>query len=341
MNGNVVNRIETELNQWRSMEERFTKLLSPNLSSSGTWLKEKLAYYEAVAAKYSNTINLEERFALGILRQERLHLEKQLYPNLLTRLLRRLLVVPFAVQLAKAQDNRRAKENYQSLIQQVQRAGFPDLSGSIEAQIKQGAQQFAVPVSYYINSNESLHHQLQFIKDQSGLYQFDGYGTTLRNDNRPDENRKHYFSIRKGSVLDITKAYNLLSGRSIQHGETWMQLDLNDKDTKGNFRIMEFHRNYGFDLEAALRQLPLKHTPNERQTMRMLEQLKNGDRVSLMLAGAKKQECYIEANPKFRSINIYNERNKKIALGTESPILAPSLRPGRTRKKRTRKNGLS
>lgn len=336
MNGNVVNRIETELNQWRSMEERFTKLLSPNLSLSGTWLKEKLAYYEAIAAKYSSTVNMQERFALSVLRQERIMMEKQLYPNLLTRLLRRLLVVPLAVQNIRRQYNRRAEENYRTLLQQVQRAGFPDLSVSIEAQIKQGAQQFAVPVSYYINSNESLHHQLQFVRDQSGLYQFEGYRATLNNDEaQPNETRHQYFTTRQGYILDTTRAYNLLSGRSILHGGIWMQLDFNDKDTQGNFRVKEFHHSYGYELEKALRQLPLKESLNEGQIAGLLEQLKNGDRVSVVLKGVKDQECYIEANPQFRTINIYDEHFRKITPGSKAKV--PTQRK---EQEHIKKNGL-
>lgn len=45
-------RVELDLNQWRSRKERFTKLFSASLSTNGALLKEKLCYYERVAAKY-------------------------------------------------------------------------------------------------------------------------------------------------------------------------------------------------------------------------------------------------------------------------------------------------
>jgi len=44
----------------------------------------------------------------------------------------------------------------------------------IDEQMKQGHQQFSVPVSYYLNDKERLDHQLSFVKDQSGQYQFEG-----------------------------------------------------------------------------------------------------------------------------------------------------------------------
>lgn len=99
-----VNRVEMELSQWRSREERFSKLFSFNLSSNRPLLKEKLQYYERIAAKYKGTQDLDERFALRVLRQERNNVEKQLFPNLLIRLLRRLLVAPVREQIVIRQN---------------------------------------------------------------------------------------------------------------------------------------------------------------------------------------------------------------------------------------------
>lgn len=142
------NRVETELNQWRSREDRFSKLFSFDLSSNRALLKEKLHYYDRVAAKYKGTPDVDERFALRVLNQERKRIEKQLYPNLLIRLLRRLLVAPIREQIIIRKDARQAEQNNQLLHIQMRRAGFTGLSAKVEEQIKQGQQQFSVPVSY-------------------------------------------------------------------------------------------------------------------------------------------------------------------------------------------------
>jgi len=76
MNNSLVNRVEAELNQWRSREERFSKLFSFSLSNNRALLKEKLDYYDRIAAKYKGTQDLDERFALRVLRQERNRIEK-------------------------------------------------------------------------------------------------------------------------------------------------------------------------------------------------------------------------------------------------------------------------
>lgn len=317
MNNSLVNRVEAELSQWRSREERYSKLFSFSLSTNKALLKEKLNYYDRIAAKYKDTQNTDERFALRMLRQERNRMEKQLYPNLLIRLLRRLLVTPVREQIVIRKDNRKTEDNSQALHRQVQRAGFSDLSAKIDEQIKQGHQQFSIPVSYYLNDKERLDHQLSFVKDQSGTYYFDGYKTMLYNESKPDEKRQQYFRMNDGQNVNTTEGYNLLSGRCIHNGGAWLQLDFNDKDQQGNFRIKQFHSDYGYDLEKALQQLPLKELLNKSEADKLQSELKNGNRVSVsFMKDGNEQRFYIEANPQFKSVNIYDDHSRKITLHT-------------------------
>ena len=318
MNNRVpINGVETELNQWRSREDRFSKLFSFSLASNRSLLKEKLQYYDRIAAKYTGTQNLDERFALRMLRQERNRIERQLYPNPILRVVRRMLVVPVREQIVIRQNNKRTAENSQALHQQVQRAGFTDLLTKIEEQIKQGQQQFSLPVSYYLPNNERLDHQLSFVKGNSGLYQFEGYKTTLYNESKPNEKRQQYFNLRNEYNVNATEAYNLLSGRSIHREQTWIQLDFNDKDQNGNFRVKQFHSDYGYNLETALQQLPLKELLNKDETDKLQDALKNGSRISVsFLKDGKEQQFYIEANPQFKSVNIYDEHSRKLTLNT-------------------------
>lgn len=347
MNNRVpINRVETELNQWRSREDRFNKLFSFSLASNRSLLKEKLQYYDRIAAKYTGTQNLDEQFALRILRQERNHIERQLYPNPILRLLRRMLVVLVREQIVIRQNNKRMAENSQALHQQVQRAGFTDLFTKIEEQIKQGQQQFSLPVSYYLNNNERLDHQLSFVKGNSGLYQFEGYKTTLYNESKPNEKRQQYFNLRNEYNVNATEAYNLLSGRSIHREQTWIQLDFNDKDQNGNFRVKQFHSDYGYNLETALQQLPLKELLSKDETDKLQDALKNGSRISVsFLKDGKEQQFYIEANPQFKSVNIYDEHSRKLTLNTAlgnktTDALKITHKINEQQQKRMKKNGM-
>jgi hypothetical protein len=312
-----VNRVEMELSQWRSREERFSKLFSFSLSNNRSLLKEKLHHYERIASKYKDSPNMDEQFALRMLKQEKNRVLKQLYPNLLVRLVRKVLVAPLIEQITIRQDLKEVEQNSQSLHDQVQRIGFRDLSARIDQQIRQGQEQFTIPISYYINEKERLNHELYFVKDQTGHYQFEGYKAALQNESKPEETRVHYFKMREAYSIDTTQAYNLLAGRSVQKDGSWMQLDLNDKDPNGNYRIKEFHSGYGYDLEKAVQHLPLKELSNKTGADKLQDDLKQGSRQSVILIkDGSEHRFYIEANPQFKSVNIYDEHSRKVTLAT-------------------------
>lgn len=319
-----VNRIENDLNQWRSREERFTNLYHPGIAHSKAFLKEKLNYHDAVAAKYKGTFNEEERFALHILKQERNRIEKQLYPNLLIRLLRGFLL-PVKRQQAVKQMAKQTAGNEQALKKTLFKTGFGNAINKLEQNIKQGQQAFSIPVSYYINEKERLDFSLSFNKDDNGQYQFESYKATLKNEHKRGESKLQNFSIEQGNVVTATQAYNLLAGRAIQKEQTiegirqstWMQLDFNDKDALGNYRTKEFHTGYGYDLKSILEQLPLKELMDNSGIEKLENVLKNGSRhaVSILKEG-KEQKFFIEANPQFRLVNIYDEHLKKASMSS-------------------------
>jgi len=326
MNTNqLVNRVENDLNQWRLREERFTKLFPFNLANNKAFLREKLNYLDRVAAKYKGTGNQEERIALRILKQERNEIGKQLYPNLLLRLLRGILLIA-KQQYAVKQIKKQAASNEQVLKETLVKTGFGNVSNKLEQYMKQEQQQFSVPVSYYVNEKEQLNFSLSFSKNQNGQYQFESYKAILKNDDKPGENRLQNFSIEPGNTITATQAYNLLSGRSVQteyqeaNGNKqagWIQLDFNDKDAAGNYRIKEFNTSYGYDLKSVLQQLPLKELSNSIEVEKLENALKSGSRHAVsFLKDGKEQTFFIEANPQFKSINIYDEHLKKISVAS-------------------------
>lgn len=312
-----VNRVETALNGWRSREERFSRLFSFDLSSNRALMKEKLSYYDRIATTYKGTRDMDERLALKLLRQERNHMEKRLYPHIMVRLLRRLVVVPIRERIAVKQDSLRMEENRQALDRQVQRAGFTGLSEKIGENMNQGQQQFSIPVSRYINEKERLDYRLSFVKDHSGTYRFDGYKADLHNENRPDEKRQQYFDMENGGGVNTMEAYNLLSGRSVQKEGRWLQLDFNDRDALGNFRVKEFHAGYGYNIDQVLQQLPLKELLNKGEADRLRDALRHGERQSVTFTkDGHERRYYIEANPQHKSVNVYDEHSRKITLNT-------------------------
>lgn len=350
-----INRVENDINQWRSREDRFGKLFSFGITNNRTFLREKLHYYDATAVRYKDTNNQDERFALRILRQERKRIEKQLYSNLLLRLVRRLLV-PIRQQYIIKQETKKATGNEQELKEVLLKSGFGNLSNKLGQYMKQGQPEFSIPVSYYQNEKERVDFNLSFVKDQNGKYQLESYKAHLRSDSKPEETRQQTFRMEQGSAFSANEAYNLLSGRAIQkeyttideqRQNTWMQLDFNDKDAAGNFRMKELHAGYGYDLRQVLSQLPLKETSMDAKE-KLMNNLINGNRQQVtFIKEGKEQTFYIEANPQHKTVNIYDENTKKIsmasALGNKTADAVQMVKKTNLHQEigHARKNGLS
>lgn len=115
--------------------------------------------------------------------------------------------------------------------------------------------------------------------------------------------------------MDVNLAYQLLKGRAIQKEDRWIQLDFNDKDAQGNYRVKEFHSSFGYDLLKVLQDLPIKELQEKDTANQLLDRLKQGSREAVsFLRDGRAYRYYIEANPQFKSVNIYDEHSKKITL---------------------------
>lgn len=156
-------------------------------------------------------------------------------------------------------------------------------------------------------------NQLTFSRDHTGQYQFNGFQARLWDETGQASAKQHYFELKDG--MDVGRAYQLLEGRAIQKEDRWLQLDFNDKDAQGNNRVKEFHSSFGYDLEKVLQDLPIKELRERATAYQLLDRLKQDSREAVsFLQDGKEQRYFIEANPQFKSVNIYDEHSRKITL---------------------------
>jgi hypothetical protein len=305
------NRIEGELSNWRSREERLGKLFPFDLSNNKALLTEKLRFYESIVTTYKNTQVLEERLALRILQQEKNRIEKELYPDVLGRLLRRLYLLTVRQPLERQREVRQSGQNIKVLRGQMQDMGFRNLPKGFFERADMGGNSFKVPFSDYVNEKERIDYAFNFVRDARGNFQLDGFRAALHNEHKPHEAREHYFSMSDAFGQGITQSYNLLSGRAALGTDgKWVQLYLNDKDSTGNYHVKEFRKEYGYDLAKVLGELPLAAT----DSVQLQKALEAGSRESVsFLKDGKEQRYFIEANPQFKSVTVY-DGHKKISL---------------------------
>jgi hypothetical protein len=84
-------------------------------------------------------------------------------------------------------------------------------------------------------------------------------------------------------------------------------MDFKQSDDNGNFKIQQYHQNFGYDLEATLSKHPIKELENETYKSNLIDSLKKGNLQSATFQNeGSEQKQYIEANPRFKTINIYD-----------------------------------
>lgn len=185
-------------------------------------------------------------------------------------------------------------------------------SGKNEFQLRTENQYGKDKVSYALDFRRS---------DQSDMYFFNKYSASLHGQKEGEEKSQTFF-IKKNSGVTAKEAYNLLNGRSVnkdltnQEGEkynAWLQIDWNQKDNNGNHKFKMIHEAYGFNLQKVLEKYPIKELNDQTSKDRLMQSLERGNvhQVSFV-KGDKEEKMFIEANPQFKSLNVYDSNMKKV-----------------------------
>ena len=170
---------------------------------------------------------------------------------------------------------------------------------------------------------EKLETQLNFRKSQTtDMYFLNLYSASLIKPNQERISQMIYLD--KGNGLTQKETYNLLHGRSVNQDLTnkqgekynaWVQLDFSEKDPNGNYKVKQYHEAYKYDLAATLHKYGIKELGNDQLKERLIQSLQRGNlqQVTFEKNGAS-EKLWIEANPQFKSLNVYDEHNQKIYM---------------------------
>ncbi len=178
------------------------------------------------------------------------------------------------------------------------------------------------------------------------------------------EEMKQTFYVGKDNTFTFKEAYNLMDGRAVNKDlvnkqedkyNSWVQLDRNDADEKGNFKVKHFHENYGYDLEAVLSKHKIKELGDDTDKGRLIDSLKKGNKQSVtFIKEGEEQKGFVQANPQYKSLKIFDGKGKEIrqnetrsekqdtkksAKQTEKPNDEDNPSAGQN-KKQTRKRGI-
>lgn len=208
------------------------------------------------------------------------------------------------------------QKNFEYLKDQVKFTGFGEgLKNELKEKMQKQTPKFMLLHQASFGKDETV-STLHFRKsDQSEMYFFNKYDVTFKSENKPEAVSQTFY-LNKGNSITLKEAYNLMNGRAVNKDLTnkegqiynaWIQLDMKNSEQNGNFKIKQFHQNYGFDLEKALSKLSIKELSNENEKTALLNSLQKGNRQAVTISqNGSDQRQFIEANPQFKSINIYD-----------------------------------
>lgn len=313
-----INRVASGLQSWKQKELRFSEIFSPSILKDKAFLEQKLSFYDHLQKSYGKSADPEEKLTLQILARHSSQLRKELYPNLLQRVLKKV-IQSLKAQSQQRKEQRKTQGNLSALSATVTKAGFGNITSELSKQLQKDQQHFELPVSHYVNRSQKMDYNLSFSKDENGMFQLTKYQAALQNENSKEPIRRQTFP----ADISTRQAKNLLEGRAIyqqrndQHGITntgkWIQLDFNDKDAVGNHRLKEFAQEFNYDIQKELSKLNLKETGSENGYTQLVEDLKNGSKRWITIdSGGQKTKVSIEANPQFKTLNIYDQNNQRI-----------------------------
>ncbi|KFF16589.1 hypothetical protein [Flavobacterium hydatis] len=214
------------------------------------------------------------------------------------------------------------EKNFEYLKDQIKYTGFGEtLENELKEKLQKEEPNFTLnhTVKY---GEDTVIATLNFKKsDQSDMYFFNSYKVELQKENSK-EALEQTFYINKGNNITMKEAFNLMEGRSVnkdltnKEGElynSWLQMDFKQNDAAGNFKLNQYHQNYGYDLEATLAKHSIKELENPKYKEDLMDSLKKGNLQSAtFLKDGNEVKQYIEASPQFKTINLYDINLQRI-----------------------------
>lgn len=196
-----------------------------------------------------------------------------------------------------------------------------ELDEALQNNMAAGKKDFTLQVeSQRLGSTFSatLHFRKSEVAD---IYFFNKWEASLKNE---VGTMHHNFYLNKGHGVTFKEGFNLLEGRSVykelndkegQKYHAWLQLDRNQIEASGLYKMQQYHQNYGYDLEKTVSIFPIKELEDPAQKEALLKSLQKGNVQSVTFEkNGFAEKLFIEAAPQFKSINAYDHNGQRISM---------------------------
>ncbi|MBW1656705.1 hypothetical protein [Flavobacterium quisquiliarum] len=219
------------------------------------------------------------------------------------------------------------QKNLEYLKDQLKYTGFGEtFDAELKENMMKGDKDFKIMHTGIMNNGlpnkDTLTVELNFKKsEQTDMYFFNSYHVNLqKEESKPGLEQTFYINKDSASVT-MKEAYNLMEGRSVnkdlktKEGESyncWLKMNFKESEN-GNFKLNQYHQNYGYNLEASLSKHSIKELNTPQYKEDLLNSLKKGNLQSVTFAvGGAESKMYVEANPQFKTVNVYDANLQRI-----------------------------
>jgi len=213
-------------------------------------------------------------------------------------------------------------KNHDYLKDQLKYTGFgEEAQAQLRDNLMKAQNEFSIKqVTAY--GKDELSVSLNFKKStNSDMFFFNNFRAELQKPGSDTKISQTFYVNNEGRNITQKEAYNLLDGRSVnkdlankdgQIHNAWIKLDFKETTASGNYKMRQFSSQYGFDLEKSLEKFPVKELLDPKERVKLLESLERGNRQSVTFKGEDgEQKRFIEANPQFKSVTVYDEAQKR------------------------------
>lgn len=234
-------------------------------------------------------------------------------------------------------------KNLDYLKDQLKYTGFGEgLQNDLKEKMEKQTPEFQLNHTQKFGKDE-VTATLHFKKsNESDMYFFNRYDAAVKPDNNADAMQQTFY-INKESSITLKEAYNLMSGRAVnkdlttKEGEkynAWVQMDFKETDNNGNYKMKQFHQNYGYNLEQALAKLPIKELATDTDKNALMQSLQKGNSQAVtFIHEGKEQRQFIEANPQYKNITVYDGNMQRV----NSQVQKEKESQGQSAKQETKK----
>lgn len=229
------------------------------------------------------------------------------------------------------------EKNFEHLKDNLKYLGFGEkMNEDLQKNLGEGKESFQLKFATEVN-RKPFEAILQFRKsDKSENYFLNSYQASMERSNGQRMGQQFY--VNNGHGVTAKEAYNLLEGRSVhkeleskegQKYQAWMQLDLSAKDKRDNYEVKQYHNNYGYDLKEAVSKLAVSELLDPEKEKNLMRSLEKGNLQAVTIEkDGMAHKMYIEANPQFKSVNLYDANFKRVQKESMNLYTAPEKSQG-------------